>query len=973
MPAKFDPAADGAAARAGTQDSDERSPDTIPAPQKPAPRLIREPFSVSRLGEFCSQKELVAATGHVPDEWPLCIAKELIDNGIDVAEEHGVAPVISIEVSAERGEIIVTDNGPGIPPETVDNIIDYRVKTSSRAGYVSPTRGQQGNALQTIVAMPFAFDPEIGETVIIEAHGVAHRIRFTIDPIRQEPRISCNRGTSTVRNGTRLTVRWPAKASHLLEGAADRFLPLVWDYVGLNPHLAITLDLNGERLVNVAEAIDPGWEKWRPSDPIPAHWYNADLLQRYMAACVHRDIENGSRVRSVRDFVGTFRGLSGTAKRAAVLKETELFRASLDVFFRGDQVDHVGITRLLGAMQRNTRPAKPEALGLIGEEHFRSVFETDDADQSRFKYTRTLGEDLGLPFVVEVAFAPAAERSPTPLISGLNWSPAIKNPFRSLGRYRQPLESVLFDRHVHLVSDAALIGVHLASPVVQFTDRGKSAAVLGTASGDAIVAAVEKVTKQWAADWEAKQREMYRSRREIDREMEALLKAERAAERGQREKDEIVGTGVLYQEIAEAAAASGLPIKALTVLSLNSDPYVRDTRYGHRDGQWFADQVARFIALDKKIHLRELFYLIVSASDVRCPDGSPFVNDLDCWLWLQGHASYAARWLGLVPFERIRDERNGAPLLISYATPPSEGSGDLTANYFGLDLPQVSTLMPHLSGTAPSVSQPYRIILIGEKSSLAEVLEPIAREVAGELLLPTGEPSITMIAEMAARAAADPRPAVVLYFSDFDPAGHQMPISVARKLQALRTLRHPELKIEVHRVALTIDQVRRLGLPSTPLKATERRADKWRARHGHEQTEIDALAALRPYELREIARQAVAPFYDFTLDQRCRAAYQEWEGEAEKQLKKHRARAAAEKKISDAFKGVKKARSALIRAQGAALKALNGAIPKAEFTTPEIEIKAAAAPPLFSASDSFIDATRKLITSKALDDEEDAP
>src|SRR6516162_4706046 len=43
-----------------------------------------------------------------------------------------------------------------------------------------------------------------------------------------------------------------------------------------------------------------------------------------------------------------------------------------------------------------------------------------------------------------------------------------------------------------------------------------------------------------------------------------------------------------------------------------------------------------------------------------------------------------------------------------------------------------------------------------------------------------------MIAGMASRANEDDRPAVVLYFSDFDPTGHQMPAHVSRKLQALR-------------------------------------------------------------------------------------------------------------------------------------------------------------------------------------------
>ena len=62
-----------------------------------------------------------------------------------------------------------------------------------------------------------------------------------------------------------------------------------------------------------------------------------------------------------------------------------------------------------------------------------------------------------------------------------------------------------------------------------------------------------------------------------------------------------------------------------------------------------------------------------------------------------------------------------------------------------------------------------------------------------------------------------------------------MSISVSRKLQALKALEFGGLDIEVHRVALTPDQVREYGLPSTPLKDTERRADKWTAAMGVEQ------------------------------------------------------------------------------------------------------------------------------------------
>ena len=72
------------------------------------------------------------------------------------------------------------------------------------------------------------------------------------------------------------------------------------------------------------------------------------------------------------------------------------------------------------------------------------------------------------------------------------------------------------------------------------------------------------------------------------------------------------------------------------------------------------------------------------------------------------------------------------------------------------------------------------------------------------------------------------------------------------------------------------DQVRAYGLPSTPLKDTERRADRWVELMGVEQTEIDALAALRPDLLQQIAVDAISPFFDATLARRVAATCVEW-------------------------------------------------------------------------------------------------
>jgi hypothetical protein len=329
-------------------------------------------------------------------------------------------------------------------------------------------------------------------------------------------------------------------------------------------------------------------------------------------------------------------------------------------------------------------------------------------------------------------------------------------------------------------------------------------------------------------------------------------------------------------------------------------------------------------------------------------------------------AAKAARWLGYVAFERIVDERNAAPEVF-VADVPAPNPFLSYGSRIELPLSLQQTLPEFICSPGFPARQPYRIILFGEKTSLGPVLQPIASMVGGEMLLPTGEASETMVAELAARAALDGRQAVVLYFSDFDPSGRQMAVSVARKLQALRDLLHPDLSIELHPVALTLAQVRELGLPSTPLKEKERRADRWRAVMGHEQTEIDALAALAPNTLREIAEEAIRPFYDATLARRTDRAQREWERAAAELLSDHPAYSQAQTEIETALEHVRQAVEEFHAVQETAQSTLDAEIEPAQIVVPEAQIDAEAPEPLFSTEEDFFTASRRLIAHKRLE------
>ena len=333
--------------------------------------------------------------------------------------------------------------------------------------------------------------------------------------------------------------------------------------------------------------------------------------------------------------------------------------------------------------------------------------------------------------------------------------------------------------------------------------------------------------------------------------------------------------GALRLTLEQACTAARCSANDLTVLAVQNDPFRVDTPARHRDGQWLAMQAERLGLGSRKIHLRGLHYMLVSTTALVKPDGEPYRNTEEDWTWLVNHAAKAARWLGYVPFHQIVDARNTEPV-ISIREPKSPPPRPWISVGLNISAPDAVDLQPHVFVDRFQADQPHRLMFFGEKTSLEEILAPVARDCAGDLFLPAGEISDTMIWQMAAAGAADGRPMVVFTFSDCDPSGWQMPISIGRKLQAFKALLFPDLTFQVRRVALTPDHVRLHGLPSTPMKATERRADRWQQAMGVAQTEIDALAANRPDLLRRMAREAIRPFYDPTLARRCSQAQAAW-------------------------------------------------------------------------------------------------
>jgi DNA topoisomerase VI subunit B len=150
--------------------------------QRHTPKLERTTFETSRAAEYFYDHELEKLTGQSQHNFATVALKELVDNALDACETAGVAPEVGVDVVAGTADdltLTVTDNGGGIEPDTIGRILNFDTRASDKALYRTPTRGQQGNALKTVVAMPFAMgDPD--PLVVIQARGVEHRICATL-------------------------------------------------------------------------------------------------------------------------------------------------------------------------------------------------------------------------------------------------------------------------------------------------------------------------------------------------------------------------------------------------------------------------------------------------------------------------------------------------------------------------------------------------------------------------------------------------------------------------------------------------------------------------------------------------------------------------------------------------------------------------------------------------------------------------
>lgn len=450
---------------------------------------MRVAHTFSKTLEYFSEKELSLQIGSSREQWPQILVRELIDNALDACEASGIAPKIVIDQDAEY--ISVKDNGPGIPPDVVARIIDYTTRTSSNALWPTPSRGQLGNAMKCLLAVPFVWNGDEG-LVEINSKNIKHTIRITLNQIKREPVID-HIQLHHECEGTEIIVYITTDTS---------LVPLVERMSICNPHATIS---HGDHLF-LAVSEKPG--KWKGSDPVPPHWFTSAQFSNLIAAEIFATPD-----KSLRDFLEQFRGMRSNADRSAVLSEAMLpGSAKISTLSSAETLDHEAINNLHGAMVKKVRPVSASNLGCVGK----AAIEDWTGDIGRATYKKILVEHPSHPYVIEVCLCVMKKWEQGRVVfCSTNFSANLGIPYPEI---YQAMDQNRINQY-----DPVLVWVHVIGPNIPWSDHGKTQANLHKHATDAIFGCLESVSREW----QKKKRQSDRDGRLGQKKVDEFIKNER--------------------------------------------------------------------------------------------------------------------------------------------------------------------------------------------------------------------------------------------------------------------------------------------------------------------------------------------------------------------------------------------------------------------------------------------------------------
>lgn len=159
--------------------------------------------------------------------------------------------------------------------------------------------------------------------------------------------------------------------------------------------------------------------------------------------------------------------------------------------------------------------------------------------------------------------------------------------------------------------------------------------------------------------------------------------------------------------------------------------------------------------------------------------------------------------------------------------------------------------------------QRHHVEVMVEKQALEGVLIPICQKWDVPFSANKGYTSSSFAYEAGRRLLnkiCEDKYPIIIYLGDHDPSGIDMTRDVQERMRLFTEYTDGDRQcVDVHRIALNMDQVKKLNPPENPAKITDPRADDYISKFGRKSWELDAI---EPKKLAKLVEDAIKLYID---------------------------------------------------------------------------------------------------------------
>jgi DNA topoisomerase VI subunit B len=269
-------------------------------------------LSKSLTAEFIYLDGLQRLTNVTAHDWDLYIFKELVDNALDAdeADPKVITPHVSVVVSYTEGSregnhdralSIKVTNQSQFPLDRIEDVFDFNRRASVKNYYSNPTRGAQGNALKTILGMPYAlrnyyFTDYTPDRIPLSISYGNHRvvIKLNIDELVEQVELETPSETLDAEDEPQPITIVHVNIGRFLQQrprTLDQLMSMAKAFVLFNPHANFDFEFvltkaTGKYTSETYQSIgNPDWYgRYDHNRPAPIHWYRLNKFRTLVFA-----------------------------------------------------------------------------------------------------------------------------------------------------------------------------------------------------------------------------------------------------------------------------------------------------------------------------------------------------------------------------------------------------------------------------------------------------------------------------------------------------------------------------------------------------------------------------------------------------------------------------------------------------------------------------------------------------------------